>query len=92
MTAPDHNGLTSDLTIIGTGMAGMAAAVFAANRRIKTLLVGNTGASGFASGLFDLLGIYPLNPAQIRMDPWAGIRSWSAKIQTTPMRAFPPDP
>jgi glycerol-3-phosphate dehydrogenase subunit B len=75
VTALDHNGLTSDLTIIGTGMAGMAAAVFAANRNIKTLLIGNTGASGFASGLFDLLGIYPLTPAQVRIDPWAGIQS-----------------
>ena len=75
MTALDHNGLTSDLTIIGTGMAGMAAAVFAANRHIKTLLIGSTGASGFASGLFDLLGIYPLTPPQIHIDPWAGIQS-----------------
>ena len=90
MTAPDHNGLTSDLTIIGTGMAGMAAAVFAANRRIKTLLVGNTGASGFASGLFDLLGIYPLNPAQIRMDPWAGIRSLVSENPNHPYARISP--
>ncbi|MBW1866916.1 MAG: glycerol-3-phosphate dehydrogenase subunit GlpB [Deltaproteobacteria bacterium] len=73
MTSLDQNGLTSDLTIIGTGMAGMAAAIFAANRKIKTLLIGNTGAGNFASGMFDLLGAYPLETRQMRIDPWAGI-------------------
>ncbi len=73
MTSIDPDDLASDLTIIGTGMAGIAAAVFAVNRKIKTLLIGNTGTSGFASGMFDLLGVYPLKTGQIRIDPWAGI-------------------
>lgn len=75
MTSLYQNGLTSDLTIIGTGMAGMAAAVFAANREIDTVLIGNTGASTFASGMFDLLGVYPLETGRIRIDPWAGIHA-----------------
>jgi len=54
-------------------MAGMAAAIFAANRKIKTLLIGNTGAGNFASGMFDLLGVYPLKTGQMLTDPWAGI-------------------
>lgn len=73
MTCFNHNGLTSDLAIIGTGMAGMSAAVFAANRKIETLIIGNTGPSNFASGMFDLLGIYPLKTGRMLLDPWAGI-------------------
>lgn len=47
----------TDLFIIGAGMAGMAAAVFAANRGIKTVISGAAGGFEYASGLLDLWGL-----------------------------------
>jgi glycerol-3-phosphate dehydrogenase subunit B len=62
-----------DLTIIGAGMAGMAATLFAANRGLSVAQVGSTSEIGFASGLFDLLGVYPMEEGKRLSDPWAGI-------------------
>lgn len=48
-----------DLAIIGTGIAGMAAAVFAANRGMSVAQAGNTGSLAYTTGYFDLLGSIP---------------------------------
>jgi glycerol-3-phosphate dehydrogenase subunit B len=63
-----------DLMVIGSGMAGMAAALFSARRSIDTVQVGITGEINFASGLLDLLGVHPLGKGIRRADPWTGIR------------------
>ena len=63
-----------ELMVIGSGMAGMAAAFFAARRGIDTVQVGISGELGFASGLLDLLGVHPLEKGLRRADPWAGIK------------------
>ncbi len=65
--------LSCDLMIIGTGMAGMAAAFFAARQGLDTIQVGLTGEIGFASGLIDLLGIHPVAQGTPVDDPWEGI-------------------
>jgi glycerol-3-phosphate dehydrogenase subunit B len=62
-----------DLTVIGAGMAGMAATLFAVNRGLSVAQVGRTSEIGFASGLFDLLGVYPVREGKRWSDPWAGI-------------------
>ena len=67
--------LQCDLTIIGAGMAGMAATLFAANRGLSVAQVGNTSEIGFASGFFDLLGIHPMSEGKRWDDPWAGIET-----------------
>jgi glycerol-3-phosphate dehydrogenase subunit B len=48
-----------DLAVIGTGIAGLAAAVCAANRGLKVVQAGNTGAISYTSGVFDVLGAIP---------------------------------
>jgi len=73
MTAKNPDFIESDLLVIGRGMAGMAAALFAANRGLSTVQVGMTGGLLFASGLLDLLGVYPLDEKKQWDDPWAGI-------------------
>lgn len=65
--------ITCDLMIIGTGMAGMAAALFAAERNIKTVQAGQAGQLGFASGLIDVLGVHPTTESRIVDNPWQGI-------------------
>ena len=62
-----------DLCVIGSGLAGMAATLFAATRGLSVVQVGHTGEIIFASGLLDLLGVHPLNEERAWSDPWAGI-------------------
>jgi glycerol-3-phosphate dehydrogenase subunit B len=69
------NSATYDLCIIGTGMTGMAAALFAAHRGLSVLQVGSTGEMLFASGLLDLLGVHPIEQKKTWRDPWAGIEA-----------------
>lgn len=65
--------LDCDLMIIGTGMAGMAAALFAARSGLKTVQAGISGQIGFASGLIDLLGVHPAAEGRVVENPWQGI-------------------
>ena len=67
------NTITCDLTVIGCGIAGMAATVFAANRGLSVCQVGSMREIGFASGLLDLLGVHPISEGKAWDDPWAGI-------------------
>ena len=62
-----------DLCVIGTGLAGMAATLFAANRGLSVVQVGHTGEIVFASGLLDLLAIYPVDQKKLWDNPWAAI-------------------
>ncbi len=57
--------INCDILIIGAGLAGMAAAARASQLGLKTVMAGNSSQLYFASGLFDLLGVYPLVPGTI---------------------------
>ena len=70
---PHRENISCELLIIGTGMAGMAAGLFAAQEGIDSVQVGLTGESGFASGLVDLLGVHPVEEGTLLDDPWQGI-------------------
>jgi glycerol-3-phosphate dehydrogenase subunit B len=65
--------IACDVCVVGSGMAGMSAALFAANRGLATVLVGRTGEIIFATGLLDLLGVHPLAERKTWSDPWAGM-------------------
>jgi len=65
---------STDIAVIGAGLSGMAAASFAVARGLKTALVGWTrGEMPFASGLLDLLGVFPVEHKNQLEDPWSGI-------------------
>ncbi len=49
--------IETDLFIIGSGMAGMSAALFAANRKINSVIAGGAGGFEYSSGLLDLWGM-----------------------------------
>ena len=73
-----------DLTVIGAGMAGMATTLFAANRGLSVCQVGSTSEIGFASGLFDLLGVHPMKDGKRWDDPWKGIKELVRDIPEHP--------
>ncbi len=70
----------TDLMIIGAGMAGMSAALFAANRGISAIVAGAAGALEYSSGLLDLWGLHDQTKGYID-NPWQAI---TALNQTTP--------
>ena len=60
--------------VIGSGMAGLSASLFAANRGISTALIGSTAGMRFFSGLIDLMAVYPLSTGKVWDNPWEAIR------------------
>ena len=62
-----------DVAVIGAGMAGMAAALFAAQQGLSCIQVGNGGALLFASGLLDLLGVHPVAEGRLWQSPYAAL-------------------
>ncbi|MFO7802868.1 MAG: glycerol-3-phosphate dehydrogenase subunit GlpB [Desulfovermiculus sp.] len=65
--------LTTQTTVIGTGLAGMAAALFGAEHSVQTALIGSTGASEFSSGMIDLFGALPRESLDLCLNPWEAI-------------------
>ena len=74
-----------DVCIIGAGLAGLAATLFAANRGLSCVEVGQTGEINFATGFLDLLGVHPADKKHVWTDPWAGI---DALVQDIPQHPY----
>ena len=72
-------------------MTGMAAALFAAIEKIDVIQVGITGELGFASGLLDLLGVYPIESGTVITDPWQGIKALCQAEPNHPYARLKPD-
>jgi len=65
--------LNADLAVIGNGFCGMAAALFAANRGLRTIRVGSVSEIAFASGLIDLMGVHHVGEGTLWDNPWDAI-------------------
>jgi len=59
-----------DLAVVGAGMAGMATALFAAERGLRCIAIGNGGGLLFASGLLDLCGVHPVAEGRVWQSPF----------------------
>lgn len=81
----DSAPIPCDLCVVGTGMAGMSAALFAANRGLNTALVGRTGEIIFATGLIDLMGVHPVESGTVWSEPWAAI---AALVRDLPQHPY----
>ncbi len=64
-----------DVAVIGTGIAGMAAAIFAVNRGLSCVCVGNASTISFASGCLDLFSWVPGAGLPPFTDPFDGIET-----------------
>lgn len=62
----------TDLAVIGSGIAGFAASIFALNRNIKTAQIGNTGAVAYTTGYLDLLGALEGSSEPVN-NPWQSL-------------------
>ena len=74
---------TVDLAVIGSGLAGFAASIFAINRGIRTAQIGNTGAVAYTTGYLDLFG--RLESDQLLDDPWRGLQQLAASQPQHPL-------
>ena len=92
MTAMSKNtAIQCDLTVIGCGLSGMAAALFAAESGFRTVQAGVSGGMIFATGLLDLMGTHPIETGHEWMDPWAAISAVSKDIPDHPYARMKPD-
>jgi glycerol-3-phosphate dehydrogenase subunit B len=85
VTDPEPRVIHTRLAVIGTGLAGMCAALFASRRGVPTAAVGMTSQIIFASGLIDLWG------DRGAMDPWAGLAQLRADQPRHPLARVPDD-
>lgn len=85
----DPHDITCELVVIGAGMAGMAAALFAANRGIDTVQVGVASQLIFASGLLDLLAVHPVEKGKTWEDPWQAMDALTRDLPDHPYAKIP---
>ena len=64
---------TCDVAIIGAGLAGAAAGIFAGRAKLDTVQIGPMGGVLFTSGPFDLLAVHPVAEGRVWDDPWAAL-------------------
>ena len=76
--------LTCDLAVIGAGLAGTAAALFAAGSGVSTIRVGMTSQIIFASGFVDLLGVHPIAGGRLWGNPWQAVEALRRDIPDHP--------
>ncbi|MFH1887862.1 MAG: glycerol-3-phosphate dehydrogenase subunit GlpB [Pseudomonadota bacterium] len=62
-----------DVAVIGAGLAGLSAALYASSRGADTLIAGPASGIIFASGYLDLLAVHPVAGQKVWDDPWAAL-------------------
>jgi glycerol-3-phosphate dehydrogenase subunit B len=82
--------ISCDLVVIGAGMAGMAATLFASSRGIDTVQIGIASEIIFASGLLDLLGVHPVEAGKTWDDPWNAVAALTRDLPKHPYAKIDP--
>ena len=80
--------IETELAVIGTGIAGFAAALFARARGMEVAQFGHSGALAYTTGYLDLFGV-----AEGRKiaDPWAAVNDLAAADPEHPLARLPGD-
>lgn len=74
-----------DVAVVGAGMAGMSSALFAANRGLSCIQIGNGGGILFASGLLDLLAVHPIERRHVWKDPFMALQTLTRELPGHPL-------
>ncbi len=74
-----------ELAIIGSGLAGCAASIFASRRGIATAQAGDTGAIAYTTGYLDLLGLSEDATSSLLDEPWSAIEALRAAGSRHPL-------
>ena len=74
-----------DVAVIGAGMAGMAASLFAAERGLDCIQIGSNGGILFASGLLDLLGVHPVAEGRLWRSPYEALAALAREQPDHPL-------
>ncbi len=80
-----------DVMVIGTGFAGMAAALFAARSGLSVALAGSTGGIDFSTGFIDLMAVHPVEKGRRWKYPWAAIEALVQDVPEHPYAFMEPD-
>ncbi len=83
---PEPRRITTDVAIVGTGLAGFAAAVFCLDRGIAAVQLGHAGALTYTTGYFDLLGY---DRGRSIDDPWRALADLGATWPGHPLARLP---
>lgn len=75
---------TYDVMVIGSGFAGMAAALFAARRGLSVVQTGATGGVDFSTGFIDLLAVHPIEEQKVWEDPFAALAALRRDLPAHP--------
>lgn len=75
----------TDLLIIGSGLSGLSAALFAANRNINAVVTGGAGGFEYSSGLLDLWGLSLTQKSRITKRPWVMLEKLSEQEPGHPL-------
>ncbi len=86
---PESRVFSTDLAIIGSGLAGFAASTFALDRGIQTAQAGNTGALAYTTGYLDLMGSATTDDHRSVKDPWAEMRDLAGSGSKHPLARIP---
>ena len=78
------NAIDCELAVIGGGMAGTAAALFAARRGVDVVQIGRPLGFTYVSGLLDLMAVHPVETGKTWHDPWACIEALVGEIPQHP--------
>lgn len=78
------NAVECDVAVIGAGMAGLCAALFAGGRGLSTVQVGGCGEIVYAAGAWDLLGVHPLAEQKRWSNPWSAIAALTRDLPDHP--------
>ena len=79
-----------DVAVIGAGMAGMAAALFAAERGLSCIQIGSGGGILFASGLLDLLAVQPVAEHRLWQSPFDALAALAREQPGHPLARVNP--
>ncbi len=86
---PKADASSCELAVIGTGLAGLAATLFASEKGIYTAQIGVNAGIIHASGFLDLMGVHPIADGRVWENPWEAIDAVTTDIPDHPYARLP---